>query len=134
MHKKRTPLSLGWEAARANAAPALVIQAFILVLLVTYYTDRRVASALTQLAEFKRSHGLLFVIVASITVGALIPELFLILFFQRGRPTPKKPSQFAFYDSGLGLRRNSGRSFVSKRGSLVWRRCCIACGGRKSLR
>jgi hypothetical protein len=89
MYKKRTPLTLGWEATRANAAPALIIQAFMLALLVAYYTNHRVARALAQLAEFKRSHGLLFVIVASVTAGALIPELFLILFFQRGRPTPR---------------------------------------------
>jgi hypothetical protein len=89
MYKKRTPLTLGWEATRANAAPALIIQAFMLALLVAYYTNHRVSRALAQLAEFKRSHGLLFVIVASVTAGALIPELFLILFFQRGRPTPR---------------------------------------------
>ena len=87
MQKSRTPLTLGWEAARANAVPALIIQAFMLALLIAYYTNHRVSSALVGLAEFKRAHGLLFVIVASITAGALIPELFLILFFQRGRPT-----------------------------------------------
>ena len=87
MQKSRTPLTLGWEAARANAVPALIIQAFMLALLIAYYTNHRVSSALAGLAEFKRAHGLLFVIVASITAGALIPELFLILFFQRGCPT-----------------------------------------------
>ena len=87
MQKSRTPLTLGWEAARANAVPALIIQVFMLALLIAYYTNHRVSSALAGLAEFKRAHGLLFVIVASITAGALIPELFLILFFQRGCPT-----------------------------------------------
>jgi len=77
---------IGWEAARANAAPALAIQAIMLALLIAYYTSQRVSSALSQLAEFKRENGLLFVIAASIAAGALIPELFLILFFQQGRP------------------------------------------------
>jgi len=86
MQKTRTPFALGWEAARANAIPALIIQAFMLALLLAYYTDHTASAALCQLAEFKRTHGLLFVIIASITAGALIPELFLILFFQRGRP------------------------------------------------
>jgi hypothetical protein len=86
MQKTRTPFTLGWEAARANAIPALIIQAFMLALLLAYYTDHTASAALCQLAEFKRTHGLLFVIIASITAGALIPELFLILFFQRGRP------------------------------------------------
>ena len=84
--EKRTPFALGWEAARANAIPALIIQAFMLALLLAYYTNHTASAALSQLAEFKRTHGLLFVIIASITAGALIPELFLILFFQRGRP------------------------------------------------
>jgi hypothetical protein len=85
MQKTRTPFALGWEAARANAIPALIIQAFMLALLLAYYTNHTASAALSQLAEFKRTHGLLFVIIASITAGALIPELFLILFFQRGR-------------------------------------------------
>ncbi len=33
MQTKWTPLALGWEAARANALPALIIQAFMLALL-----------------------------------------------------------------------------------------------------
>jgi hypothetical protein len=96
MQKSRTPLTLGWEAARANAVPALIIQAFMLALLIAYYTNHRVSSALAGLAEFKRAHGLLFVIVASITAGALIPELFLILFFQRGRPTRRNLRNLLF--------------------------------------
>jgi hypothetical protein len=87
MQKPRTPLTIGWEAARANAVPALIIQAIMLALLTAYYTSDTASSALAQLAEFKQAHGLLFVIVASITAGALIPELFLILLFQRGRAT-----------------------------------------------
>src|SRR5256714_14973944 len=96
MRKSRTPFTLGWEAARANAVPALVIQAIMLALLIAYYTDHRVSSALAGLAEFKRAHGLLFVIVASITAGALIPELFLILFFQRGRPNSRNLRNLLF--------------------------------------
>jgi hypothetical protein len=96
MQKSRAPLTLGWEAARANAVPALIIQAFMLALLIAYYTNHRVSSALAGLAEFKRTHGLLFVIVASITAGALIPELFLILFFQRGCPTRRNLRNLLF--------------------------------------
>src|SRR5438477_10752621 len=103
MQKSRTPLTLGWEAARANAVPALIIQAFMLALLIAYYTNHRVSSALAGLAEFKRAHGLLFVIVASITAGALIPELFLILFFQRGRPTRRNLRNLLFTVPVWGL-------------------------------
>jgi hypothetical protein len=86
IHRTRPPLALGWEAARANALPALIIQTFMLALLVAFYTSATARSALSQLAELKRSHGILFVVVASVAAGALIPELFLILFFQRGWP------------------------------------------------
>src|SRR6266705_4815384 len=103
MQESRTPFTLGWEAARANAVPALIIQAFMLALLIAYYTNHRASSALVGLAEFKRAHGLLFVIVASIIAGALIPELFLILFFQRGRPTRRNLRNLLFTVPVWGL-------------------------------
>ena len=81
MPKSRTPLTLGWEAARANAVPALIIQAIMLALLIAYYTNHTVFSALNQLANYKSAHGLTFVIVASVTAGAIIPEIFLIFSF-----------------------------------------------------
>lgn len=84
MHRTRSPLALGWEAARANALPALIIQTLMLTLLLSYYTSHTVFVLRSQLAEVKRTSEILFVPVASLTAGALIPELFLILFFQRG--------------------------------------------------
>jgi hypothetical protein len=86
MGKSRTPLTIGWEAAKANAVPALVIQAFMLALLIGYYASPAIAHQLNEFAEYKRAHSFVFVLLASITAGALIPEVFLILFFQRGRP------------------------------------------------
>jgi hypothetical protein len=77
---------IGWDAARANAKPALIIQAFMLALAIAYYTNPKVAEVLRNLAEFKQRHGLPFVIVASVLAGAIVPEIFVILFFQRGRP------------------------------------------------
>jgi hypothetical protein len=77
---------IGWEAAKANAKPALLIQAIMLALAIGFYTNAATADALRNLAEFKRAHGLVFVIVASVLAGAILPEIFLILFFQRGRP------------------------------------------------
>src|SRR5213595_2704499 len=103
MQKSRTPLTLGWEAARANAVPALIIQAFMLALLIAYYTSHTTAAVLSQLAQYKRSHGILFVIVASITAGALIPELFLIIFFQHCRPTLRNLRNLLFTVPVWGL-------------------------------
>jgi hypothetical protein len=77
---------IGWEAARANARPALIIQAIMLALLVAFYMSPATADWLEKVAEFKRAHGFGFVVAASVTAGALLPEFFLVLFFQRGRP------------------------------------------------
>lgn len=70
---------------RANAVPAFILQALMLALLIAYYFSARTASALNRLASYKEAHGLAFVICAAIVAGALVPELFLIVFFQRGR-------------------------------------------------
>jgi hypothetical protein len=96
MLRSRSPLIIGWEAAKANAKPALIIQAFMLALAIAFYTNPAVASGLRSLAEFKREHGFAFVILASVTAGALIPEIFLILFFQRGKPQPVNLRNLAF--------------------------------------
>lgn len=82
----RTSLAIGWEAARANLAPALLIQAVMLALLLGYYFSPPVAGALHALADYKLRHGLQFVLFAAVAAGALVPEIFLIVFFQRGRP------------------------------------------------
>ena len=71
MGKSRTPLTIGWEAAKANAKPALIIQALMLALAVAYYANANVVDVFHNLAEFKRSHGLMFVVVASVVAGAL---------------------------------------------------------------
>jgi hypothetical protein len=92
----RASLALGWEAARANLAPALVIQALMLAVLLGYYLSPTVARYLEQLAEFKLRHGFIFVIVAAMLAGAVIPELFLIFFFQRGQPTRRNLRNLCF--------------------------------------
>ena len=68
----------------------------MLALAIAFYTNVATAAALERLAEFKREHGLTFVILASIAAGALIPELFLVLFFQRGRPNRTNLRNLAF--------------------------------------
>jgi hypothetical protein len=92
----RSSLSLGWEAARANLAPALLIQAVMLGLLAGYYLSPAVASLLNDLAAYKLKHGFTFVLLAAIAAGALVPELFLILFFQHGRPTQRNLRNLLF--------------------------------------
>jgi hypothetical protein len=85
MEKSRTPLTIGWEAAKANAVPGFILQAALLAILIAYYTSARFALGLDRLAHFKQHHGVAFVIGAGILAGAILPELFLIFFFQKGK-------------------------------------------------
>jgi hypothetical protein len=85
MSERRTPWLIGWEAAKANAAPAFVLQAIMLAILLAYYFHPPSAAIFNALADFKERHGLAFVLIASAIVGAVLPEICVILFFQRGR-------------------------------------------------
>ena len=81
----RTSLSLGWEAAKANAVPGFILQTAMLLILICYYLSPACADFLNRLAHYKEEHGLLFVVVAAALAGAVVPELFVIVFFQRSR-------------------------------------------------
>src|SRR3984893_14110809 len=96
MPKSRTPLMIGWEAAQANAKPALIIQVMMLALAIAFYANSTIADALRNLAEFKRAHGLVFVVCASVFAGSILPEIFLVLFFQRGVPRVANLRNLAF--------------------------------------
>jgi hypothetical protein len=56
----RTSLALGWEAARANAVPAFILQGAMLVVLIAYYLSPACADLLNRLAKYKEQHGLVF--------------------------------------------------------------------------
>ncbi len=92
----RTSLALGWEAARANAMPAFILQGAMLVILIAYYLSPACADFLNRLAHYKEQHGLVFVVIAAILAGAILPELFVIAFFQRGRTRPQNLRNLAF--------------------------------------
>ena len=83
--QRRTPLTIGWEAVRANAWPAFFIQALMLALLTAYYVHAPFAQLLNGVADLKRAHGLAFVLIATVLAGAILPELFVVMLFQRGR-------------------------------------------------
>ena len=82
--RRRTPLTIGWEAVRANALPAFIIQALMLATLVGYFLHPGFASLLHQLADVKRTYGMAFVITATVLAGSILPELAIVLLFQRG--------------------------------------------------
>src|SRR5437763_16325557 len=96
MSARRTPWLIGWEAAKANAAPAFVLQSMMLAILLAYYLHPPSAAFLNALAGFKQRHGLIFVLIASAIVAAVLPELFVIVFFQRGRIRRQNVRNFIF--------------------------------------
>ncbi|MEY2481491.1 MAG: hypothetical protein QOK24_19 [Verrucomicrobiota bacterium] len=92
----RTSLAIGWEAAKANAVPAFILQGAMLVVLISYYWSPACADFLDRVARYKEQHGLVFVVLAAILAGAIVPELFVIVFFQRGRPRTQNLRNLAF--------------------------------------
>jgi hypothetical protein len=92
----RTSLALGWEAAKANAMPAFILQGAMLVILIAYYLSPACADFLNRLAHYKEQHGLVFVVIAAVLAGAILPELFVIGFFQRGRTRPQNLRNLVF--------------------------------------
>ncbi|MBA3762292.1 MAG: hypothetical protein H0X04_02970 [Chthoniobacterales bacterium] len=79
------PLALGWEAVRANLIPAFLIQTAMLALFASYHLSPEVAETLNRLAVYKKAHGLVFVVSATVLAASVLPEVFLVLFFQKGR-------------------------------------------------
>ena len=92
----RTPLALGWEAAKANAVPGFILQGAMLAVLIAYYLSPAFADLLNRLAHYKAEHGLVFVVVAAAVAGAVLPEIFVIVFFQRGRIRRENLRNLAF--------------------------------------
>ncbi len=68
----------------------------MLALLIGYYFSPAVARLLNDFAPYKVRHGLTFVVLAAVAAGALVPEIFLIVFFQHGRPTRQNLRNLCF--------------------------------------
>jgi hypothetical protein len=96
MQESRTPLTIGWEAAKANALPGFILQGVMLAILIAYYVNANFALWLDRLAHYKEQHGLAFVVAAGVLAGALLPELFLIFYFQKGKPRRQNLRNLAF--------------------------------------
>lgn len=96
MQNRRTPLTIGWEAAKANAVPGLILQAAMLATLVAYYESPNFAGLLDRLAHYKQEHTTSFVIAAGVLAGAILPELFVVAFFQGGKVRRQNLRNLAF--------------------------------------
>ncbi|HKQ51092.1 MAG TPA: hypothetical protein VJT74_01895 [Pyrinomonadaceae bacterium] len=83
--KNERPLAVGLRAARANLIPALVIQACVVAIVLTYYFHPPARAWLARLAEAKREGGYLFSLAAGALAGGLLPELLKVAVFQRRR-------------------------------------------------
>jgi hypothetical protein len=94
--QRRPPLALGWEAARANIAPALLLQAAMLAIVVLYYVSPPCRALLDRVADYKRAHGIAFVVVATVLAASVLPELLLVALFQPGRVRPENLRNLLF--------------------------------------
>jgi len=92
----RTSLALGWEAAKANAIPAFILQGAMLVVLISYYLSPACADFLNRLAHYREQYGLAFVVSAAVFAGAIVPELFVVALFQHGRIRRQNLRNLAF--------------------------------------
>ena len=81
----RTPLTIGWQAAKANAVPGFILQVAMLAVLLAYYFNQPFADFLNAAAAFKGRNPILSIVGAGILAGAILPELFVVYFFQKGR-------------------------------------------------
>ena len=90
------PLTIGWQAAKANALPGFILQGAMLAILIAYYASTRFAGLLDQLARYKQQHSILFVLAAGIVAGALLPEVFVVFFFQKGKVRRQNFRNLAF--------------------------------------
>lgn len=97
------PLTVGLRAARANLAPALVIQAAVVAVVLAYYFWPPARGWLARLAEFKREGGYLFSLAAGALAGGLLPELLRVAAFQRWRVRRENLNGLAFGACFWGL-------------------------------
>ena len=79
------PFYIGLRAARANLVPGLILQVAMMGVVLAYFYHKPTRMRLDVLAGYKETWGYAFTAILSIFAGALLPEVFEILFFQRCR-------------------------------------------------
>jgi hypothetical protein len=83
--RREGPWVAGWQAAKANVIPGLIVQALMLAVLLGYYFHPPVRSWFDALADLKARWSYGYSAVNAIIAGALVPELLRICVFQKGR-------------------------------------------------
>jgi hypothetical protein len=79
------PLTIGLRAARANLLPGLVVQGAVAAVLLAYFFYPPAREWLESLAGLKERWGYGFAGVSGAVAGAILPEILVVLLFQRGR-------------------------------------------------
>jgi hypothetical protein len=81
------PFTVGFRAARANLVPGLIIQALMVALVLAYYFFPPSRDCFRFLAAAKGHWGYAFSFASAVFAGAVLPVIFKIAVFQRGRVT-----------------------------------------------
>jgi hypothetical protein len=90
------PLRAGIEAAKATFVPGLVVQAVMVLVVLTFYKVPEARPFFDRIAHWKAGGGLVFPFLSTMVAGGLLPELLRIVFFQRGRITRQNWANLAF--------------------------------------
>lgn len=76
--QKRGGVGPGLRAVRDHIRPFLLIQACVVILVITYYNVPAVADFANTLADQKAKGGLIFVFISTAFAGVILPEVFKI--------------------------------------------------------
>lgn len=95
-HSPKSPWAAGLAAARVNALPGTLIQLAVLLVLLAYWWHAPTRVVLARIAEWKSLYGYAFTFALVSVAGAVVPELFRVLHFQRGGPTRENLQNLVF--------------------------------------
>ncbi len=74
-----SPWRIGWQAARANLVPGLVLQALAVALVAGYYVSPRFHDWVQHVADWQQRYGITFSILTRAVFNGVIPALFCAL-------------------------------------------------------
>ena len=90
------PLLKGWQAAKANFLPGLVVQTAVVLTLLGYAFHEPTREFLSHLAALKGAMGFWFAALSGAIAGGVLPELLTIIVFQKGKVTRANWANLAF--------------------------------------
>ena len=74
-----SPWRIGWQAARANLIPGLVLQAMAVALVAGYYVSPRFHGWMQHVAEWQYRYGITFSILTRAVFNGVVPAVFCAL-------------------------------------------------------